>query len=107
MKKIISLLLILTTILSFSTIVNAQETDDTKYSVLKTLEIMVGDEDENMRLNDKISRAEFTKVATTISNFRKSIPLSQKASPFSDVPYKHWASAYIKAGVESSTSFGT
>lgn len=101
MKKIISLILITCSLLiCFSATVFA-ETSNNEYSVLKTLEIMVGDEDGNMRLDDKVTRAEFTKVATTISSFRKAIPLSQKTSPFSDVPYKHWASAYIKAGVDN------
>ena len=100
MKKIISLFL--TTIIIISCVsINVFAEDLTDYSILKTLEIMVGDEDGNMRLDDKITRAEFTKVASTISSFRKSIPISQKSSPFSDVPYTHWASAYIKAGVEN------
>ena len=100
MKKILNLTLIICLLLSiFSTNVFAEQKED--YSILKTLEIMVGDGKGNMRLDDKVTRAEFTKVAATISNFRKSIPLSQKTSPFADVPYKHWASSYIKAAVDN------
>lgn len=100
MKKIISSIIIICSLLSIGSINVFAETEN-DYSILQTLEIMVGDEDGDMRLSDKITRSEFTKVATTISSFRKSIPLSQKTSPFSDVPYKHWASAYIKAGVDN------
>lgn len=102
MKKLISLLLIFSTLFCLSSItVNAEEIVDTKYSILKTLEIMVGDKNGNMRLDDNITRSEFTKIASTMSSFRKSIPLTQKASPFSDVPYKHWAAPYIKAAVDN------
>lgn len=100
MKKILSILLSLSIICSLcSTLVFASDTED--YTVLKTLNIMVGDENGNMRLDDKITRSEFTKLAATMSSFRKSIPLTQKASPFSDVPYKHWAAPYIKAAVDN------
>lgn len=101
MKKILSLLLILCVILSCSVISVNAETVEKDYSILKLLNIMVGDANGDMRWNDNVTRAEFTKVAMTISNFRKSIPASQKTSPFADVPYKHWASSYIRAGVDN------
>ena len=102
MKKILSLFLILSAVFSLTCFtVNATETSDSKYSILKTLEIMVGDSNGDMRFEDTITRAEFTKVATMVSSYRKSIALNQKTSPFSDVPYKHWAVGYIRAGVDN------
>ena len=100
MKKILSFLLI---VLMFSILfsINIYAEDKNDYSVLKTLEIMVGDSNGNMRWDDTITRAEFTKVATMISSYRKSIALNQRTSPFSDVPYKHWAVGYIRAGVDN------
>lgn len=105
MKKIISCLIVILTIPIFSTFVNAENVEK-DYSILKTLEIMTGDPDGNMRWDDKVSRAEFTKVATEISNFRKNIPIHQKSSPFSDVSYKHWASAYIRSAVDNNICLG-
>lgn len=100
MKKLISIFLTCIIISSLFTLpVLAQENN--KYDVLKILNIMVGDEDGDMRLQDKVTRAEFTKLASEISSYRKSIPHEQKTSPFSDVTFKHWASAYVKAGVEN------
>ena len=100
MKKILSFLLI---VLMFSILfsINIYAEDKNDYSVLKTLEIMVGDSNGNMRWDDTVTRAEFTKVATMISSYRKSIALNQRTSPFSDVPYKHWAVGYIRAGVDN------
>ena len=100
MKKILSFLLI---VLMFSILfsINIYAEDNNDYSVLKTLEIMVGVSNGNMRWDDTVTRAEFTKVATMISSYRKSIALNQRTSPFSDVPYKHWAVGYIRAGVDN------
>ena len=101
MKKILSIILTLTIVLSSFTIVSATTTENNEYEVLKILNIMVGDEDGDMRLQDKVTRAEFIKLASEISSYRKSIPTEQKTSPFSDVTFKHWAAAYVKAGVEN------
>ena len=75
MKKILSFLLI---VLMFSILfsINIYAEDNNDYSVLKTLEIMVGDSNGNMRWDDTVTRAEFTKVATMISSYRKSIALN-------------------------------
>ena len=71
MKKILSLFLILSAVFSLTCFtVNATETSDSKYSILKTLEIMVGDSNGDMRFEDTITRAEFTKVATMVSSYR-------------------------------------
>ena len=100
MKKIFNIFsIILVLSMLFSINIYAKENKD--YSVLKTLEIMVGDANGNMRWDDTVTRAEFTKVATMVSSYRKSIALNQRTSPFSDVPYKHWAVGYIRAGVDN------
>lgn len=101
MKKLLSLLLTICVVLSCSVVSVSAETTDKDYSILKLLNIMVGDANGDMRWDDNVTRAEFTKVAMTISNFRKSIPASQKTSPFADVPYKHWASSFIRVGVDN------
>lgn len=101
MKKVICFIFSLS-ILVFCFNFNAfADNIDRDYELLKALEIMVGDENGDMRFEDNVTRAEFTKVATSISNFRKLIPESQKTSPFGDVPYKHWATPFIRAGVDN------
>lgn len=101
-KKVYLLLFVLILSICCSSVVFADtELDNRDYSVLKTLEIMVGDDNGDMRFEDTITRAEFTKVATMLSSYRNSIALNQKTSPFYDVPYKHWAVGYIRAGVDN------
>lgn len=74
---------------------------DNTAGLLSELEIMQGDPDGNMRYDDLVSRAECVKIAVAASEFRNSVALSSKTSPFSDVPYSHWASPYITVGVKN------
>lgn len=97
MKKIICIALTFLMVFSASAVFAKEAAD---FSVLKALNIMVGDETGNMHLESLVTRAEFIKLASEISDYRNAIPLTQKTSPFSDVPFTHWASAYVKAGVE-------
>ena len=74
---------------------------DNAASLLSELEIMQGDPDGNMRYEDLVSRAECVKIAVAASSFRNSVATGSKTSPFSDVPYTHWASSFISAGVQN------
>lgn len=65
----------------------------------KTLKIMVGDEDGNMRLDDFVSRAEFTKIAITMSAYRNMVPPNSTTSFFKDCNFKHWAAPYVRLAV--------
>ncbi len=74
---------------------------DNVISLLSELSIMQGDPDGNMRFDDFVSRAEFSKIAVAASSYRNSVALSSHTSPFSDVPYTHWAAPYITVGVSN------
>ncbi len=69
------------------------------YDVLSEFNIMSGDPDGNMRLDDYVSRAEFTKIAVNSSSYKNSVAVSLAISPFPDVTYKHWAAPYVRVGI--------
>ena len=98
-KKIIALLLAVLTILSVSGAVSAQDSIEEQAAVIKMLNIMNGDPDGNFRLEDYVTRAEFSKVAIAASSYRNSVAAGMNISPFEDVPYTHWATPYIKLAV--------
>ncbi len=95
MKKFISVFLIV--ILVISSMVFAEGIPSEKQlEDLKSLGIMVGDEDGNMRLEDNITRAEAAKMICVIMGVNKDDFLSAVAvSAFPDVTDSHWAKFYI------------
>lgn len=93
MKKIISILLIC--VLTSTTVL----ANNGIYDVLSEFNIMTGDPDGNLRLDDYVSRAEFTKIAVNASSYKNSVAVSLAISPFPDVTYKHWAAPYVRVGV--------
>ena len=64
---ILAFTIILSTNVCFATIKNESDI----MSVLKEFKIMSGDPDGNLRLNDYVTRAEFTKVAVASSAYKK------------------------------------
>ena len=68
-------------------------------SLLSELNIMKGDPDGNFRLDDSVSRAEFTKIVVASSSSRNSVASGLTIAPFKDVGYSHWAAPYIKLAV--------
>ena len=68
-------------------------------ALLSELNIMSGDPDGNLRLDDYVTRAEFSKIAVAASSYRNSVASSSAVSPFKDVPYSHWAAPYVKIAV--------
>lgn len=51
------------------------------------------------RLDDYVTRAEFAKVVIASSKYRNYVSSGLKTSPYSDVPYYHWAAQYVKTAV--------
>ncbi len=102
-KKLICLTLITATALCSAFLpCRAHETSANKNEVLnllRELEIMSGDPDGDLRLDDTVTRAEFTKMAVASSDLRHSAASSLSVSPFYDTPYTHWAAPYVRAGV--------
>ncbi len=100
-KRIVGFVLILAVCVTALTCA-AHETSSNKDEVLKLLnelEIMSGDPSGDLRLDDTVTRAEFTKAAVASSQFRHSAASSLSVSPFYDAPYTHWAAPYIRTGV--------
>lgn len=95
MKKFISVFLMV--VLVISSIVFAEDVPSKKQlEDLKSLGIMVGDEDGNMRLDDTITRAEAAKMICTVMGVKRSDFISEVAiSAFPDVTDSHWAKFYI------------
>ncbi len=66
--------------------------------VVNALGIMVGDSAGNMDLGRKVTRAEFITMAVKATPGGDQIGQAA-TSPYPDVPWKHWASGYVEAGV--------
>ena len=99
MKKILALLIVFALLLGGIPVFAANITAAT--SLLRELSIMQGDPDGNLRLDDYVSRAEFTKIAVAASTYKNSVASGLTVSPFMDVPAGHWASPYIIVGANS------
>ena len=69
--------------------------------VLRCLDVIQGDPDGNLRLDDYVTRAEFTKMAIAMSQVRNSVASELSVSPFKDVTYSHWAAPYVRLAVTS------
>lgn len=69
--------------------------------VLGALNIMTGDASGNYKLGSALTRAEFAKLLIQTSTKRNAVSGSSSYSPYSDVPYTHWAAAYIRAAVSA------
>lgn len=96
MKKIISLaasLAIAVSSLCFGSMISVGAVDNDT-TLLSDLGIMT-----DGRLDDYVTRCEFAKVVVASSKYRNYVSSGLKTSPYSDVPYYHWASQYIKAAV--------
>ncbi len=67
--------------------------------LLSKLSIMNGYPDGELRLEQPVTRAEFSKVAIAASPYRNQVASGVSVSPFSDVKYTHWAAPYVKLAV--------
>ena len=99
MKRILSIFLCIFLIGGCITPAFAAEPQNGALSLLRELNIMKGDPDGNMRLDDPVTRAEFTKAAVASSSFCNSVASNLSISPFPDVTYQHWAAPYVRVGV--------
>lgn len=81
--------------------VSAETLETNILPLLREMKIMEGDPNGDMRLDDAVSRAEFSKVAIAASKYKNSVALNLKVSPFKDVTHHHWAAPYIKLAVDN------
>ncbi|MBQ8526480.1 MAG: S-layer homology domain-containing protein [Clostridia bacterium] len=104
MKRLICVFLTVAMIFSLPAVTfaaaNTTEYDESNAILLsKTLNIMVGDTNGNMNLDNFVSRAEFTKIAVAMSQYRNMVPPTSTTSFFRDCSFKHWAAPYVRLAV--------
>ncbi|MBQ7900932.1 MAG: S-layer homology domain-containing protein, partial [Clostridia bacterium] len=104
-NRILSVVLTLCVLLNMCTFAAAAATDTSNYNeesaitLVKTLNIMVGDQNGNMNLDKNVSRAEFAKIAVAMSQYRNMVATTGTTSVFKDCTFKHWASPYVRVAV--------
>lgn len=97
MKRLCAMLLVFALLCPMLS-VSAAFDEGAAISLVSGLKIMNGDPDGSFRLDDPVTRAEFTKIAVAASEYRHSVATNMTVSPFPDVPYHHWAASYIYLG---------
>lgn len=95
MKKVLSLVLVLTLVLgSFSFAFADEPTDNARVNKLIDMGLVLGDAG-GYRLNDTITRAEAAVMVVKAQGLQAVAEASKYASSFKDVPSTHWALGYI------------
>ena len=100
-KRILSLLLAAVVLLGSAPAAFAasEVLDSVIEQVVRAAGIMVGDASGNMNLDKTVTRAEYAKMLVAASTYKDKVSGVPNSSPFSDVPYTHWAAGYIKTAV--------
>lgn len=104
-KKVLALVLVVATLLSFATVASAATSKDytdaasikntAAVDVLSYLGVMNGYPDKTFRPNATITRAEASKIIAIFNNGTDIESLFAAANPFTDVEKGHWAESYI------------
>ena len=108
MKRIVSLVLALSMVLSLFTTAFAgtslKDVEGTKYeaavSALVELGIVNGYEDDTYRAEKVVTRAEMAKLLVIASGLEAAADLNKGATRFDDVAANHWATGYINVATE-------
>lgn len=100
-KRILSMLLAAVVLLGSAPAAFAasEVSDSVIEQVVRAAGIMVGDASGNMNLDKTVTRAEYAKMLVAASTYKDKVSGVSNSSPFSDVPYTHWAAGYIKTAV--------
>ena len=102
-KRIVSVLLAAALVLGLAVpafAAQAQVTVDEAAQVLAALDIMTGDENGDLHLDQPVTRAEFTKLTMAASAYADSVGPTASISPYPDVPRSNWAAPYIQVAQE-------
>ncbi len=73
---------------------------DERLVLLDSLGIFEGYEDGSYRLENNLTRAEFTKIAVCASANRKAVSGALAVSPYADVPHTLWSAPYIQLAAQ-------
>ncbi len=100
-KRIVSLLLTAAVLLGSVPIALATSgaSDSVIEEIIRNTGIMTGDADGDLNLDSTVTRAEYAKMLVSASSYKDKVSGASNSSPFSDVPYTHWAAGYIKTAV--------
>ena len=106
MKKIISVFLALLTAFGSVCPVFAVEnfaglSKERVIDIVRALDIMRGDQNGNLNLESKVTRAEFVKMAVAASTYKDDANVKVAFSTFPDVSPEHWAAGYIRTAVNA------
>lgn len=99
MKKIFSVVLMVMQLLIVTVFADGIQLKDTQKDDLYNLGIMTGDENGDLRLNDKITRAEVAKMICVAGNIY--LTTNNGENIFNDVAADHWAYKYIYTAKEN------
>ena len=102
-KRIVSALLAAALVLGLAApafAAQAQVTVDEAAQVLSALDIMTGDENGGLHLDQPVTRAEFTKLTVAASAYADSVGPTASISPYPDVPRTNWAAPYVQVAQE-------
>lgn len=106
MKKILFSIILILSILNIGlfTICNAATEYDVNYvaNFLNNIGVLNGYPDGDLKLNNNITREEFSKLIVLVSNFKNTVDLTSKSSVFKDVEKTRWSAPYIKVAVKNS-----
>ena len=114
-KRILSLTIvfIMTATMALTAVSAATLPNDvigTKYEeaveLLNALDIMVGDDTGEFRLEDPIKRSEVAKIAVLLMGLKDAAESSQGRTKFPDVPADHWATGYINVATSQGIVIG-
>ncbi len=101
-KKLLSLLTAAAVLLGGlpAALATSEVSDSVIEQVIRSTEIMVGDPNGDMNLDKTVTRAEYAKMLVAASTYQDKVAGTSNSSPFTDVPYTHWAAGYIKTAVQ-------
>lgn len=107
MKRIVSLVLVLSMVLSMFSFASASSLKDitgTKYEAavdaLMELGVVNGYPDGTYLPNNVVTRAELAKLLVTAYGLEQAAEVAKGATPFSDVGADHWAAGYINVSAD-------
>lgn len=75
--------------------------EDKIIEIVGALGIMQGDTYGNLNLENRVTRAEFIKMAVCASAYKDDADVKIAYSLFPDLPADHWAAGFVRAGVSA------
>jgi len=103
MKRTVTLLLALCLMLAALPMSALAADQNEAMQVVRTVGIMVGDENGNMNLDAPVTRAQFAKMLAVAAGQDYA---GAGYSPFRDVKHSHWAAGYIKTASDAGWFLG-